>query len=1041
MTNINQNPTNSTQITILAHYATTHGVPVEAYLNAGWTATTYFKHTALAIPTANGTRYRLFDADRKYSNPRGFQRCWYRLDEAVQMATDTGSPLILANGEASAVAAQWHGLAAFAVAGGSEKTTLPPKMITSLKTALNGRLLLIALDCDTAGRTAAAALVTVLTDVGITCRAIELGLDEKNDLADWCKLYGGDFARLEALPDAIAPNARIGSTLGAQRVAQPQYHNTHDDLYPRWVNEVVKPALDATAPIIKPYKQDGYRFSPLRAENNPSFRVSYEKIPLGVPMDATGKVEGGWTTVASAVGAGDFKTWLREQGLMKSKSPRRDGRAVKSGRGMIHQDTTPDPTPTHSPIMNLFPTPDVQLSSRYIAPDELADLINAYRTVALRSAMGTGKTHAMAAVIRRYRDTGKRVLVITHRIPLARQISQATELPCYLNHDGLLGHHNGLVISLDSIARVSNAKPYDLVVVDEIEQLQQHIRSTTFERELGGADTAYRTLRAITRGAGHFVGMSATLNSPAVMWLKEQRGACTVIHNTYQPPECERHTVELVYGSDGHNPFSGVMKDVLATIKRGEKVALSSDSRNQTTHIQTLIGRAYPSVRTLLLNAHTIHTHEAAGLETLNTALQDVDVLIYSPTLGTGFSIDVPFDLVVHVGQGKHLTIPDHIQQLGRVRHARRHLLLLNKSSGGWETDADTIRSRRRRMADYSAHMTHRAGYDPVTLEINALIAAHEADNNIGRNASHATAAAILTDMGYRVVNRVYQADSGVKQQWNDACTHNKQVTKQRTLTANALDIGTFQQLREKHALTPDHYSGLNRWMIEDITGSPLTAALYDALHSPNQRAKVKRAVDVLYATQAELLERDAQEIDTRTLLSIRKHHFFAAGMILKIIEAVWGRATMDALRHGKALPQDFVSANQIRDALKLLLDQPDCMDILHYCYGYRDDHHAALDNPSGLLRFLLERVGFKLKSEQKRLKNSRERIMRYTLQIPAEYLDLCRQVHERNKVKSGSMDVSALDYVPGEEKHSSRMIVQISPDIAQSPSDDPPTR
>lgn len=181
----------------LADYAALHGVEAQTFTNAGWSDVEYQGRPAIAIPTDSGTRYRFLDnQEPRYRSPMAYKRCWYGLNRAVPMAKQAALPLVLCNGEASTVVAQSYGVPAFAVAGGSERA-IPDELLQSLLDAWPGQLI-IALDCDEAGRNAATKIRQQLPNA----QAIDLMLGQGGDLADFCKLHSKDST--QALLDLSA---------------------------------------------------------------------------------------------------------------------------------------------------------------------------------------------------------------------------------------------------------------------------------------------------------------------------------------------------------------------------------------------------------------------------------------------------------------------------------------------------------------------------------------------------------------------------------------------------------------------------------------------------------------------------------------------------------------------------------------------------------------------------------------------------------------------------------------------------------------------
>ena len=168
----------------LADYATKHGIDVKNFRDAGWSDTTYNKVPALAITTNNGTRWRLLQGKDKYMNPKGYKPCWYKLEQALEIHKRTKKPLVLCNGEPSVVVGQAYNVPALAITASGERA-LPEALLQELLAVYEHNEILIALDCDDRGRTASKSLLEQLSKAGYSARALNLGLPNKGDLADY----------------------------------------------------------------------------------------------------------------------------------------------------------------------------------------------------------------------------------------------------------------------------------------------------------------------------------------------------------------------------------------------------------------------------------------------------------------------------------------------------------------------------------------------------------------------------------------------------------------------------------------------------------------------------------------------------------------------------------------------------------------------------------------------------------------------------------------------------------------------------------------
>jgi hypothetical protein len=141
---------------------------------------------AFQFETLNGPRWRFSDAKGGYIHNKGYEPCWYGLTDELIASIDDETPLVICNGEGSTVTAQTRGLLLAACITSGEKPTIPQHLLDELKQKIApGTTILIALDCDDAGRRAAAGIAGQLIEAGFKARALDLGVSDGGDLADF----------------------------------------------------------------------------------------------------------------------------------------------------------------------------------------------------------------------------------------------------------------------------------------------------------------------------------------------------------------------------------------------------------------------------------------------------------------------------------------------------------------------------------------------------------------------------------------------------------------------------------------------------------------------------------------------------------------------------------------------------------------------------------------------------------------------------------------------------------------------------------------
>lgn len=244
----------------LAEYAEAHGVPEQAYLDARWSSeiVTIHNRPALEFITQGGKRWRFLDGQKpSFMSEPGYKQCWYGLVKAVQKSKETGQALVLCNGEPSVVAAQWHGLAACTITSG-EKGTYPAALLDQLKAAYTGKVI-IALDCDYKGTKSAFELEKQLQSIGIDAEAIDLGLGDSGDIADFCTLH-----TVKAVESLSACKHLEAKNLPPEQMVlqagKPQLVNL-DDLYcsdidalKAYIDDIQGEVIPKAAPMVMPFE-------------------------------------------------------------------------------------------------------------------------------------------------------------------------------------------------------------------------------------------------------------------------------------------------------------------------------------------------------------------------------------------------------------------------------------------------------------------------------------------------------------------------------------------------------------------------------------------------------------------------------------------------------------------------------------------------------------------------------------------------------------------------------------------------------------------
>ena len=339
-----------------------------------------------------------------------------------------------------------------------------------------------------------------------------------------------------------------------------------------------------------------------------------------------------------------------------------------------------EPRPTLSPVegaeYDLTPLDDGtgwHLCKRWLPPDLFAQLGEAWRTVVLRSPQNTGKTEVLKPLIAAAKAKGQRVLILTHRRALARSLAARLGARCYIDTKGRLKIEPGqaLVLSLDSIGRLDTCD-IDLVIIDESEQFARHLFGRTVGDKL-------RSVATDLFSALHYAGRVVWADADAgrlTQRLAELAGRTSgLIHvvNTWRGWGFNLNGSRRVLLLSDHKSAGRLMLEseivkAAQALRAGETIAVPCTSKKQAQVIARMLSDRGLGEGVLLVTSKT------KGRAQVKAFLADPDahmprVLIYSPTIGTGFSIDREVRRVFVCGAAiEGFTGPDMVQLMTRCR-------------------------------------------------------------------------------------------------------------------------------------------------------------------------------------------------------------------------------------------------------------------------------------------------------------------------------------------------------------------------------------
>jgi len=360
----------------------------------------------------------------------------------------------------------------------------------------------------------------------------------------------------------------------------------------------------------------------------------------------------------------------------------------------------------------------------------------------VKSPKGSGKTEALKALINQVAtgnfqggmsdaDRAKSVLLIGHRRALLREAAQKLNLRFYLSADtdNRMDGLKTLAVCLDSlpewnepyVARRDGSrllwkreKPYDLAIIDESEQVFSHLTGDTIAKSKGGISRHYDALEYEVANAKAVIALDADLGMLTAHALKSLRpqdwnSRCRIIYN--KPPRpTQKQKLELF------SQERALLNELMAAVQRGERCFVTCNSKKAAKVVHKAICQRFgDKVPTRLITSdNSRDPKEIEFVQNIKTEILKVQVLVCSPSLGTGIDITFPdgacrVDNVFGFFYPLINTHTDIDQQLARVRNPGKVKVWISPARFRFTSNFDVIRDDLARSYFVPAAVTGRS--------------------------------------------------------------------------------------------------------------------------------------------------------------------------------------------------------------------------------------------------------------------------------------------------------------------------------------------
>lgn len=351
----------------------------------------------------------------------------------------------------------------------------------------------------------------------------------------------------------------------------------------------------------------------------------------------------------------------------------------------------------------------------------------------VKSPKGSGKTHAMAALVDQVRkqqfpslskeDRPKSVLLIGHRQVLLREAANRLGLDCYMDDEKTASHRKkrfGYAICFDSLHKIATkggggfgpyaALPpsqYDVIIIDESEQVISHLLSETIRersskspveggRARPGMSVAFSSLEFMLRRAKAVYALDADLGLITCQAMEALRPSdwevnCQIVVNNPMKV-AERRTINI------YEKEKDLHARLIDAIKAGKRCFVPCNSKKNVERLAVLIEQQCgTAVKMMAITSDNSRNDvEARFVQNIVEEFPQIQVLVCSPSLGTGVDITFPdgrceVDEVIGFFTTMVNTHTDIDQQLSRVRNPGAVSVWFGSGNVNYETNFEVI--------------------------------------------------------------------------------------------------------------------------------------------------------------------------------------------------------------------------------------------------------------------------------------------------------------------------------------------------------------
>ena len=300
----------------------------------------------------------------------------------------------------------------------------------------------------------------------------------------------------------------------------------------------------------------------------------------------------------------------------------------------------------------------------------------------IKAPYAAGKTKLLSALTMAAEQKSERVLAGTHLVSLAHELSKRLGLESYLDiPESFMPTVNRLVTCINSlcapnVSRFLETGKTDILLLDEF---SQHISVLGTSPHIKDPSVLARYLDLIEK-TPTVVICDADLSSCHVRllqeWFPEREIQC------YEMPFSQNSGLMCEFATGKSGAKSVIDQQILPSIAQGRKIAIATDSRVYAGKLEKIIRKQFPDISMLLFHGKNRNEPDQLAFQkNFDQEAQRYQVIIYTPAIESGVSIQAPFDQVF--GFSHNTVLPmKFVQMLRRFRSVQQFTVVADMVPG-----------------------------------------------------------------------------------------------------------------------------------------------------------------------------------------------------------------------------------------------------------------------------------------------------------------------------------------------------------------------